>query len=107
LVYKYSCSDAQYHRLGGVHLLFWRSIQEAKRDGLSVFDLGRSEWAHTGLIAFKDRRGANRSTLTYLRILDARQSKGPLRPSVLIGKGGRQEPCLGTYRTVLPGQLEA
>lgn len=76
LVYKYGCSDAQWHRLGGVQLLFWRSIQEAKHDGLRVFDLGRSECENTGLITFKDRWGAARSALTYVRFLDSAHSKG-------------------------------
>jgi CelD/BcsL family acetyltransferase involved in cellulose biosynthesis len=69
LVYKYGCSNAHFHALGGLHLLFWRSIQEAKEEGLSVFDLGRSDWEDEGLITFKDRWGAQRSLLTYVRLL--------------------------------------
>jgi hypothetical protein len=68
LVYKYGCSDTRFNRLGGTQLLFWRSIQEAKRAGLRVFDLGRSECDNAGLITFKDRWGGARSTLTYARI---------------------------------------
>jgi CelD/BcsL family acetyltransferase involved in cellulose biosynthesis len=67
LVYKYGCSDARLNNLGGTQLLFWRSIQEAKRDGLRTFDLGRSECDNTGLITFKDRWGSARSTLMYTR----------------------------------------
>jgi hypothetical protein len=95
LVYKYGCSDAQFHGMGGVHMLFWKSIQEAKRDGLSVFDLGRSEWAHTGLIAFKDRWGASRSTLTYLRILNAGNSNGAFAPIGSDWKGRTARSVLG------------
>jgi Acetyltransferase (GNAT) domain len=76
LVYKYGCSNAEFHNLGGMHLLLWKSILEAKQDGLRVFDLGRSEWGDYGLITFKDRWGAKRSRLTYLRFLGAAQSKG-------------------------------
>lgn len=76
LVYKYGCSDTQFQRLGGIHLLFWKSIQDAKRDKLCMFDLGRSECGNTGLITFKERWGAKRSVLTYLRLLDSAQSKG-------------------------------
>lgn len=65
LVYKYGCSDERWHRLGGMQMLLWRSILEAKRDGLRVFDLGRSDWKNQGLITFKDRWGAERSALTY------------------------------------------
>jgi CelD/BcsL family acetyltransferase involved in cellulose biosynthesis len=67
LVYKYGCSDARFNNLGGMHLLFWRSIQDAKKDGLRTFDLGRSDREGIGLITFKDRWGASRSTLTYSR----------------------------------------
>src|SRR5579862_551295 len=42
LVYKYGCSDVRYNSLGGTHLLFWKCIQEAKRESVRVFDLGRS-----------------------------------------------------------------
>lgn len=65
LVYKYGCSDKQSSNLGGMHLLFWKAIQEAKTGGLLQFDLGRSDWDNHGLIAFKDRWGASRSDLEY------------------------------------------
>ena len=77
LVYKYGCSDAQFHPLGGMHLLLWRSIQEAKRSGLRTFDLGRSEFKHLGLITFKDHWHAKRSMLTYLRFSGSAQAFVP------------------------------
>jgi len=67
LVYKYGCSEAESNNLGGTHLLFWRAIQEAKASGLHQFDLGRSDLDNEGLITFKDRWGAKRSTLSYFR----------------------------------------
>jgi hypothetical protein len=67
LVYKYGCSDAQFRSMGGTHLVLWKSIEEAKRDGARVFDLGRSDSDNEGLITFKDRWGATRSALTYAR----------------------------------------
>ena len=67
LIYKYGCSDAAFNNLGGMHLLFWRAIQEAKALGLHQFDLGRSDIDNEGLITFKDRWGATRSTAGYLR----------------------------------------
>ncbi len=67
IVYKYGCSDAQYHPLGGMPFLFWRTIQEAKKMALTEFDLGRSDPENSGLATFKDHLGASRSTLTYYR----------------------------------------
>jgi len=67
LMYKYGCSDERYHKLGGMQLLLWRAIQEAKDKNYSEFDLGRCEWENAGLRMFKDRWGATRSPLTYWR----------------------------------------
>jgi len=67
MVYKYGCSDAQYHNLGPMHLLFWKTIQEACNKRLKEFDLGRSDADNAGLVEFKDRWGATRTTLDYLR----------------------------------------
>jgi CelD/BcsL family acetyltransferase involved in cellulose biosynthesis len=67
LMYKYGCSDERYHRFGGVQLLLWRAIQEAKEKNYAEFDLGRCELSNTGLRVFKDRWGASCSKLTYWR----------------------------------------
>jgi len=66
-VFKYGCSDARFHSLGGVPFLFWRLIEESKTSGAEKIDLGRSDWDNKGLIAFKDRIGAKRRLLTYYR----------------------------------------
>jgi Acetyltransferase (GNAT) domain len=65
LVYKYGCSDLAYKRFGANPLLFWTAIQDAKREGIEAFDLGRSDIDNEGLIAFKDHLGARRATLNY------------------------------------------
>ena len=67
LVYKYGCSDRRFSNLGGTQLLLWNAIQEAKMSQLSEFDLGRSDRDNPGLLVFKDRWGAGRTPLTYLR----------------------------------------
>ena len=67
LIYKYGCSDRALSNLGGTQFLFWKAIQDAKSQGLQELDLGRSDWDNEGLIQFKDRLGATRSTLTYWR----------------------------------------
>jgi CelD/BcsL family acetyltransferase involved in cellulose biosynthesis len=67
VVYKYGGSNARLHSLGGMALLFWKAIQEAKEAGAEEFDLGRSDCDNLGLIAFKEHWAADRSTLTYWR----------------------------------------
>lgn len=67
LVYKYGCSDEEFHNLGGMAFLFWRAIQDGKRLGAREFDLGRSEPDNAGLIDFKNHWGATQSPLVYLR----------------------------------------
>jgi predicted N-acyltransferase len=73
-VYKYGCSDVRYNNLGGIHLLYWMSIQNAKQLGCRVFDFGRCDSDQDGLMTFKRRWGAVQSTLSYHRY--ARQGKG-------------------------------
>ena len=67
VVYKYGGSDVRYHRLGGMPLLFWRVIQDAKRDGARELDLGRTDTDNGGLVVFKERWSAKRSELKYWR----------------------------------------
>jgi lipid II:glycine glycyltransferase (peptidoglycan interpeptide bridge formation enzyme) len=67
LVYKYGCSDYEFSNLGGIQLLLWKSIQEAKASDLDEVDMGRSDSANTGLIRFKDRWGAARLQMIYER----------------------------------------
>ena len=85
MVYKYGCSDKSVNNLGGTQLLLWKAIEEAKRDGLLEFDLGQSNWDTPGLIVFKDRWGAARSELTYLRRCPTRRS---LESAAIVLSGG-------------------
>lgn len=66
-VYKYGCSDEQYHHLGGMPFLFWRLIEECKAEQILELDFGRTDPDNEGLLSFKDRFGAARTQLTYLR----------------------------------------
>lgn len=68
LVYKYGCSDARFHKLGGMIHLFWKAIQQARSEGLRWFDLGRSELSNEGLIEFKGHWGAQLQTISYFRL---------------------------------------
>ena len=65
LVYKYGCSDARLHPLGGMPFLLWKAIEDAKDMGLEQFDLGRSDCDNLGLVLFKERWGALGSQLHY------------------------------------------
>lgn len=67
VTYKYGCSDARMHALGGMALCFWTTIQQAKSAGYETLDLGRSDTTNSGLIAFKERWGGVRSDLSYWR----------------------------------------
>lgn len=52
--YKYGCSDARYKGFGATPWLLWRAIAAAKSNGATKFDLGRTEAANEGLVAFKN-----------------------------------------------------
>jgi CelD/BcsL family acetyltransferase involved in cellulose biosynthesis len=67
MVFKYGASDAARHALGGMHLLLWKTIQDARSAGCTMLDLGRCDMDNQGLATFKDRWGATRSTITYSR----------------------------------------
>lgn len=67
MVYKYGCSDAHSHNLGGMQFVFWDLIRKAKENGFTELDFGRSECSNTGLVTFKDRWGGRRQTIRYLR----------------------------------------
>jgi hypothetical protein len=70
LVYKYGCSDKQFHNIGGMPRLFWQAIQDAKSHHLVELDLGRSDEDNEGLLRFKDHLGAARSPITYWQSSD-------------------------------------
>jgi CelD/BcsL family acetyltransferase involved in cellulose biosynthesis len=67
VVYKYGCSDASFHNLGGMPFLFWKLVEESKLSGAARIDLGRSDLDNEGLVVFKDRLGTQKKQLTYYR----------------------------------------
>lgn len=67
LVYKYGCSDARFHNLGGTAFVLWKAIQDGKRSGAAEFDMGRSDCTNAGLISFKENFRAARLRLAYWR----------------------------------------
>jgi CelD/BcsL family acetyltransferase involved in cellulose biosynthesis len=67
MTYKYGGSDPEFNSVGGMHLLLWTAIQEAKSAGMRYFDFGRTDADQAGLITFKSRWGSKQSQLTYSR----------------------------------------
>jgi CelD/BcsL family acetyltransferase involved in cellulose biosynthesis len=67
VVFKYGCSDQQFHYLGGMPFLFWKLIEEARNEGAEQIDFGRTDLENDGLIKFKDRLGTFRRRLSYFR----------------------------------------
>lgn len=71
VTYKYGCSDARLPLLGGVGLLLWNTIQQAKAAGYEKLDLGRSESSNQGLTAFKEHwpESVSAATIGVTRIV--------------------------------------
>jgi Acetyltransferase (GNAT) domain len=102
IIYKYGCSDARFHHLGAMPFLFWRFIDESRAAGAEEMDLGRSDLDQQGLITFKDRLGASKRRLHYIRYsisgkpdapgrLDTNRVRRifPLLPDLLLLSAGR------------------
>lgn len=85
MVYKYAASDARFHSLGGTQLLLWKTIQDARSTGCALLDFGRSDTDNQGLVVFKDRWGATRSTITYWRYAPAAVSHSSWRGYAMAG----------------------
>lgn len=67
VIYKYGCSDVRFNKLGAINFLFWKTIEQAKANGDTAFDLGRSDLDNQGLIEFKSHWGTKATRLTYYR----------------------------------------
>ena len=63
--FKYGCSDARFNRFGATPWLLWRAIAAAKSDGALEFDMGRTQSANAGLLAFKNHWVAKPKRLIY------------------------------------------
>jgi lipid II:glycine glycyltransferase (peptidoglycan interpeptide bridge formation enzyme) len=86
LTCKYAASDARFHQLGSMVMLFWKVIQGAKASGMLELDLGRSDMDTPGLVAFKDHWGATRSVISYLRSPEPTSVSGSHRGLALAKK---------------------
>jgi len=79
MVYKYGGSDAKFNNLGAMPMLLWRAIKDAKNAGMEELDLGRSDLDNHGLVTFKNRWSAVRTTLTIWRTPAASASSSFLK----------------------------
>ena len=103
LVYKYGASDASFHHLGTMPFLFWTMIQKGKDTGIREIDLGRSNCDDTGLMTFKDRLGAARSRLVYLKY--SASSDGSVTERHFLRAAGRVFDRLPDRALVAAGRL--
>lgn len=94
LTYKYGCSDAKFHNLGGMPFLFWETMRDAKLKGAKYFDFGRSETDNPGLIAFKGHWNGVQSEMKYYRFSQQPAQNGG-------GKAWRME-AAGKVFSMLP-----
>ena len=76
VVYKYGCSDERFHNLAAMPFLYWKLIEECKASAAHLLDLGRTDLDNEGLAVFKDRLGAVRRPLGYLRYPSGAVRKG-------------------------------
>jgi hypothetical protein len=86
VTYKYGCSDARLHPLGGMAFLFWNTIQQAKASGFEKLDLGRSDSCNEGLTAFKEHLGGIRSPIYYWRYPNRLHSHESLWARTIAGR---------------------
>ena len=99
-VYKYGCSDSRHHKLGGISMLLWKTVQDAFQEGAEEIDFGRSDMANQGLVTFKERWGAVGTSMRYYR-----------HPEAAAQLGAAPAPAMRLARQVFaglpPGALKA
>jgi hypothetical protein len=84
VVYKYGCSNEEFHNLAGMPFLFWKLIEESKTEGAEQIDFGRTDLDNDGLIGFKDRFGTTRRQLSYFRYSESIKAKGPVASNLTV-----------------------
>lgn len=95
LMWKYSASDRVRDPTGLGKSLMWQSIRRAKEQGAATVDWGRCDAANLGLAEFKERWGARRSELSYLRYPEVTADRLPAdRP--------RSHLLAGAARSIIP-----
>jgi hypothetical protein len=103
VIYKYGCSDARFHNLGGMPFLMWRAIEDGKQRSLSELDLGRSDIDNAGLITFKNRFGATQSRVIYKKFPGRKAERG--KPDWQLQLAKRVFAAMPERMLVLAGKL--
>ncbi|MBN1569653.1 MAG: GNAT family N-acetyltransferase [Acidobacteria bacterium] len=81
-VYKYGCSLVTDNNRGGMQLLLWKAIEEARLQGMEEMDLGRCDIEDKGLAEFKERWGAEKREMSYFRY-PAQRHNAPRRSALI------------------------
>ena len=63
--FKYGCSDIRFKGFGATPWLLWRAIVEARSNGATKFDMGRTEESNSGLATFKNHWVPQPKRLVY------------------------------------------
>ena len=98
LYYKYGCSDVRFKSLGATPWLLWRAIAAAKNHGATMFDLGRTEEANSGLRVFKNHWDPRPRHLLYWRFPDDQSPDALGRWKKRVAKGAFSVMPLGLLK---------
>ena len=82
VVYKYGASDRAHLDKRPNHMLFFETIRRSCADGARVLDFGRTDYANSGLAAFKRSWGAEERELRYTRLADKPATQGGVPPAI-------------------------
>ncbi len=65
LYYKYGCSDEHFNNLGATPWLLWKVVSAGKATGARIFDMGRTQEDHIGLLTFKNHWSNQPLSIVY------------------------------------------
>jgi hypothetical protein len=103
LMWKYIASDPVGNGPGLGKWLLWKTICRAKEQGATTLDMGRCDPDNLGLAQFKERWGAPRADLQYLRF--PQMNAKSTRPGWMSGAAKRVVPRLPTSVLAAAGRL--
>ena len=66
-IFKYGASDQKYLNLRPNNLVMWEAIKWYCQNGFKIFNFGRTELQHKGLLQFKNGWGTTEEILNYYR----------------------------------------